>query len=170
MEIVVNDTNILIDLYNSGLLPYCKRLNLEFRTLDVVMNEIEVPDQQKAIQSIIDDGTLTVFHLSGAQIGTVLQKVAEYQGVCNLSVVDISVMVYAIENNCRLLTGDKKLKEKAILENVNVSGILFLTDMLMTDSSISNAEMITALEKLLSSNNRLPKNKIKERINTLKRQ
>lgn len=170
MEIVVNDTNILIDLYNSGLLPYCKRLNLEFRTLDVVMNEIEVPDQQKAIQSIIDDGTLTVSHLSGAQIGTVLQKVAEYQGACNLSVVDISVMVYAIENNCRLLTGDKKLKEKAILENVNVSGILFLTDMLMTDSSISNAEMITALEKLLSSNNRLPKNKIKERINTLKRQ
>lgn len=170
MEIVVNDTNILIDLYNSGLLPYCKRLNLEFRTLDVVMNEIEVPDQQKAIQSIIDDGTLTVFPLSGAQIGTVLQKVAEYQGACNLSVVDISVMVYAIENNCRLLTGDKKLKEKAILENVNVSGILFLTDMLMTDSSISNAEMITALEKLLSSNNRLPKNKIKERINTLKRQ
>lgn len=170
MEIVVNDTNILIDLYNSGLLPYCKRLYLEFRTLDVVMNEIEVPDQQKAIQSIIDDGTLTVFHLSGAQIGTVLQKVAEYQGACNLSVVDISVMVYAIENNCRLLTGDKKLKEKAILENVNVSGILFLTDMLMTDSSISNAEMITALEKLLSSNNRLPKNKIKERINTLKRQ
>lgn len=170
MEIVVNDTNILIDLYNSGLLPYCKRLNLEFRTLDVVMNEIEVPDQQKAIQSIIDDGTLTVFPLSGAQIGTVLQKVAEYQGACNLSVVDISVMVYAIENNCRLLTGDKKLKEKAILENVNVSGILFLTDMLMTDSSISNAEMITALEKLLSSNNRLPKKIIKERINTLKRQ
>lgn len=116
MEIVVNDTNILIDLYNSGLLPYCKRLNLEFRTLDVVMNEIEVPDQQKAIQSIIDDGTLTVFPLSGAQIGTVLQKVAEYQGACNLSVVDISVMVYAIENNCRLLTGDKKLKEKATLE------------------------------------------------------
>ena len=170
MEIVVNDTNILIDLYNSGLLPYCKRLNLEFRTLDVVMNEIEVPDQQKAIQSIIDDGTLTVFPLSGALIGTVLQKVAEYQGACNLSVVDISVMVYAIENNCRLLTGDKKLKEKATLENVKVSGILFLTDMLMKDTSISNTEMITALEKLLSSNNRLPKNKIKERINTLKRQ
>ena len=170
MEIVVNDTNILIDLYNSGLLPYCKRLNLEFRTLDVVMNEIEVPDQQKAIQSIIDDGTLTVFPLSGAQIGTVLQKVAEYQGACNLSVVDISVMVYAIENNCRLLTGDKKLKEKATLENVKVSGIIFLTDMLMKDTSISNTEMITALEKLLSSNNRLPKKIIKERINTLKRQ
>ena len=170
MEIVVNDTNILIDLYNSGLLPYCKRLNLEFRTLDVVMNEIEVPDQQKAIQSIIDDGTLTVFHLSGAQIGTVLQKVAEYQGVCNLSVADISVMVYAIENTCRLLTGDKKLKEKATLENVKVSGILFLTDMLMKDTSISNTEMITALEKLLSSNNRLPKKIIKERINTLKHQ
>lgn len=41
MEIVVNDTNILIDLYNAGLLPYCKKLNLDFRTLDVVINEIE---------------------------------------------------------------------------------------------------------------------------------
>ena len=42
--------------------------------------------------------------------------------------------------------------------------------MLMKDTSISNTEMITALEKLLSSNNRLPKKIIKERINTLKRQ
>ena len=36
MEIVVNDTNILIDLYNAGLLPHCKSLDLDFRTLDVM--------------------------------------------------------------------------------------------------------------------------------------
>ena len=83
---------------------------------------------------------------------------------------DISVMVYAIDHNCRLLTGDKKLKDKATLENVKVSGILFLTDMLTKESVIDGGEMITALERLLSSNSRLPKKLIKERIETLKRQ
>lgn len=169
MEIVVNDTNILIDLYNAGLLPYCKKLNLDFRTLDVVINEIEDSEQYSAVQSIIDEGTLSVYSLSGEQVGIVFQKVAEYNGVCNLSVEDISVMVYAIDNNCRLLTGDKTLKDKATLENIKVSGVLFLTDMLTNDSIVDGEEMITALERLLSSNNRLPKKLIKERIETLKR-
>ena len=157
MEIVVNDTNILIDLYNAGLLPYCKKLNLDFRTLDVVINEIEDSEQYSAVQSIIDEGTLSVYSLSGEQVGTVL------------SVEDISVMVYAIDNNCRLLTGDKTLKDKATLENVKVSGILFLTDMLTRESIVDGEDMIMALEHLLSSNNRLPKKLIKERIETLKR-
>jgi rRNA maturation endonuclease Nob1 len=170
MEIVLNDTNILIDLYNAGLLPYCKKLNLDFRTLDVIINEIEDSEQYAAVQSIIDEGTLSVHSLTGEQVGTVFQKVAAYNGVCNLSVEDISVMVYAIDNNCRLLTGDKKLKDKATLENVKVSGILFLTDMLTKESVVDGGEMITALERLLSSNNRLPKKLIKERIETLKRQ
>lgn len=169
MEIVVNDTNILIDLFNAGLLPYCKKLNIEFRTLDVVINEIKDTKQHTAVQGIINEGTLTVYSLSGEQVGAVSQKVAEYYGVCNLSVVDISVMVYAIDNDCRLLTGDKQLKNKAASENVKVSGILYLTDMFTQEAVISNNEMIAALERLLNSNNRLPKKLIKERIEALKR-
>lgn len=53
MEIVINDTNILIDLYNAGLLPYCKKLNLDFRTLDLVVNEIEDSEQYTAVKSIL---------------------------------------------------------------------------------------------------------------------
>ena len=135
MEIVVNDTNIIIDVYNAGLLPYCKKLNLDFRTLDVIIEEIELRDQREAVQEMIDDGTLKVYSLSGEQIGDVYQKVAEYQGVCNLSFQDISVMIYAKENDCRLLTGDKKLKEKATLENVKVSGILYITDMMTKEGA-----------------------------------
>jgi predicted nucleic acid-binding protein len=169
MEVVVNDTNILIDLFNAGLLPYCRKLNLEFRTLDVVINEIEDREQHAAVQRIIDEGTLSVYSLSSGQVGNVLRKVAEYHVVCNLSVEDISVMVYAIDNGCRLLTGDKTLREKATLENVKVSGILYLTDMLTEEAVISNDEMALALERLLASNNRLPKKLIKERIDALKR-
>ena len=170
MEVVVNDTNILIDLFNAGLLPYCRKLNLEFRTLDVVINEIEDSEQYAAVQRIIDEGTLAVYSLSSEQMGNVLRKVAEYHGACNLSVEDISVMVYAIDNDCRLLTGDKTLREKAVLENVKVSGILYLTDMLMEEAVIGDDEMAIALEQLLATNNRLPKKLIKERIEALRRQ
>ena len=147
-----------------------QELNLEFRTLDVVINEIEDSEQYAAVQRIIDEGTLAVYSLSSEQMGNVLRKVAEYHGACNLSVEDISVMVYAIDNDCRLLTGDKTLREKAVLENVKVSGILYLTDMLMEEAVIGDDEMAIALERLLATNNRLPKKLIKERIEALRRQ
>lgn len=168
MEIVVNDTNILIDLYNAGLLPYCKKLNLDFRTLDVIINEIEEEEQMCAVQRIIEEGTLKVCSLSRQQMETVFQKVAEYEGCCNLSPEDISIMIYAIDNHCRLLTGDKTLKNRATLENVEVSGILYVTDMLAQGNMICREEMIIALERLLNSNNRLPKKMINERIDKLK--
>lgn len=119
MEIVINDTNILIDLYNAGLLPFC--------------------------------------------------RIAMYQGVCNLSPEDISVMVYAIDNDCRLLTGDKKLRDKAMMENIKVSGVLYITDLLTKEGIIEKEEMASALERLLKSNNRLPKRLIKERIEALRK-
>lgn len=61
-----------------------------FVQLDVVINEIVDSEQYTAVQSIIDEGTLSVYSLSREQVGTVFQKVAEYNGVCNLSVEDIS--------------------------------------------------------------------------------
>lgn len=168
MEIVINDTNILIDLFNAGLLEYCKRLNIEFRTLDVVMEEITVEEQKNAINRLVDDGTLTVCTLTGEQVATVFKKIEFYAKNCNLSPEDISVMVYAIDNNCRLLTGDKALRDKATLENVTVSGILYLTDMLSSNGIIPPIEMIHALEQLLMSNGRLPKKLIRERIEVLR--
>lgn len=167
MEIVVNDTNILIDLFNAGLLPYCRELNAEFRTLDVVIHEVSDAEQHKAIQRIVDDGTLKVYSLSAEQVGVVFQKIAEYEGVCNLSAEDISVMVYAMDNACRLLTGDRKLRDKATLENVKVSGILFTTDVLTKEAVIADDEMAAALQRLLDSNDRLPKRLVRERIEAL---
>ena len=72
--------------------------------------------KERLVQAIVDEGTLKVFSLSGEQVGKVYLKISEYQGVCNLSAEDISVMVYAIDNNCRLLTGDKNSKTRLHLK------------------------------------------------------
>lgn len=58
MEIVVNDTNILIDLYYADLLDYCTQLDLEFRTLDLVVEEISIREQREAIDRMIAQGTV----------------------------------------------------------------------------------------------------------------
>ena len=168
MEIVINDTNILIDLYNAGLLEHCKKLDIEFRTLDVIMQEISVDDQRKAVEAMVADGTLKVFSLSADQIATVFEKIATYAVHNNLSAQDISVMVYAIDTGCRLLTGDTKLRNRAVSENVKVSGILYLTDMFSREGIISPSDMVQALEALLASNSRSPKKLIRERIDYLK--
>ena len=79
-------------------------------------------------------------------------------------------MVYAKDNNCRLLTGDKTLRAKAIIENIQVSGVLYLTDILTKAHVLSYTEMASALEHLLSSNSRLPRKLIQERIDWLMKQ
>ena len=74
MEIDVNDTNILIDLYNAGLLSHCNRLDLDFSTLDVVINEIEERELLVAVEQLSGSGTLRVDHLSSNQVERVLSS------------------------------------------------------------------------------------------------
>ena len=168
MEIVVNDTNILIDLAKADLLRFCPLMSLEFHTLDVIVEEVEDYEQRRAVDELVAEGTLKVRSLSGKQMMTVMEKVEAYEGKCNLSPEDISVLVYAKENDFRLLTGDKTLRTKAIDDGVTVSGILYLTDRMLDDNLVTAEEMISILQRLLTVNKRLPKKSIEERIKELK--
>lgn len=165
----MNDTNILIDLVKADLLRFCPLMSLEFQTLDIIIEEVEDDEQRRAVDALVADGTLKVRSLSGRQMMTVMEKVEEYEGKCNLSPEDISVMVYAKENGYRLLTGDKTLRTKAIDDGVTVSGILYLTDRMMDDDLVTAEEMISFLQRLMTENKRLPKRTIEEKIEELRR-
>jgi len=167
MEVVISDTNILIDLFSSGLLNHCNNLNLDFRTIDLVLSEVKSVEQLTAINNIIDHGILKVDSLDSRQLGLAAKMIGLYQPACNLSAVDVAVIVYAKEHHCRLLTGDKKMREKAKSENVVVSGILYLIDRLIEGKSMSNGEMVASLLSLMKSNARLPQKLILQRIESL---
>lgn len=62
------------------------------------------------------------------------------------------------------MTGDNKLRNSVIADGVQVSGILFLTDMLVEQNIIDAICMADKLEELLAINIRLPKKMIDERI------
>lgn len=167
MEIAVADANILIDLVNSGLISFCAKLGIDFRTIDIVYAEITDKKQRTIIQNVINEGVLSVCGLTPSDIKKVYDVHKEYSGVCNLSVQDIAIMLYALKNQCLLLTGDKKLKEKAAEQQCRVAGILYLTDMMTRSAVIPCEDMIAALQKLQQTNSRLPKALICERIKEL---
>ena len=60
MEIVVNDTNIFIDLHSIGLLDQFFELPIKVHTVDFVINELTDKEQFNAISKFIKNGKLNV--------------------------------------------------------------------------------------------------------------
>lgn len=162
MDVVVTDTNIFFDLISAGLLDSVFKLPLRFHTTDTVLSEIVVPEQQRQIRSFVDSGDLFVKEFDDEEFAEIINMYSAKRN--NVSITDCSVWYYARKNNFRLLTGDGKLRSSATADGVIVSGILFLTDMLVGHGIIPPKEMSEKLKELYSLNKRLPKNIICSRI------
>jgi predicted nucleic acid-binding protein len=169
MEILISDTNILIDLCVTGLVEKCSLLDVDFRTVDFVINEITNPAQAAIVQRQIDNGYLTVLQFTQGETLELMDLYARYEYNTNLSLTDCAVMLCAKRGNYRLLTGDKNLRIKATNEGVMVSGILYLTDMMVNERVVAALDMANYLEELLRTNNRLPKDSIQTRIDAYRK-
>ena len=66
--------------------------------------------------------------------------------------------------NCRLLTGDSKLRSVAEKDKVKVSGILYVFDKAIECAIISKTDAALRLERLLQTNIRLPRKACEDRI------
>lgn len=130
MEVVVNDTNIFIDLYSIGLIDELFKLPISVHTIDLVLNEIVNSQQQKVLQNFVDRGLLKVGKFGSNEVGLIVELQNKAGG--NVSFVDCAVWHYAERNKFILLTGDRQLRNKAISHNVTVKGILYIFDELVS--------------------------------------
>ena len=163
MEIVINDTNIFLDLYDIGLLDIFFRLPIRVHTVDFVVNEISRPNQVQAIQQLIDNGILVVKDYPATNIPDLFQFNVECGG--NLTLTDSTVIFYAQSiSGCRILTGDRQLRNQAEERGITVSGILYVFDLLVEHALIQPLEAAQKLEALFRINPRLPKREIEVRI------
>lgn len=60
MDIVVNDTNIFLDLISIGLLDASFELPIKFHTVDYVIEEIINEEQNAEVAALIKEGKLYV--------------------------------------------------------------------------------------------------------------
>lgn len=60
MKIIVNDTNIFIDLHSVGLLEELCRLPYDIHTVDFVVAEIEDAEQREIFDKLVDENRIIV--------------------------------------------------------------------------------------------------------------
>lgn len=163
MEIVVNDTNVFIDLCSIALIDDFFRLPISVHTVDFVLNEIKNEEQRHIINRFIENGKLTVGTFKPTEVIQIIELRDSAGG--NVSFEDCAVWHYAKKNNYTLLTGDGQLRKKAIASNVMVKGIIYVFDELVAYEIITPLLAVAKLQELMSKNPRLPKSIIQERIN-----
>ena len=79
MKFIVEDTNIIIDLFNTGLLSFCKDLKLEFHTTRYVVAEILDSSQSAVLIVMINNGQLLVDDFVGEEYEQLIKpKIRNY--------------------------------------------------------------------------------------------
>lgn len=161
-RIVISDANVIFDLLSVQLLEAFFALPCEICTTDLVISEIERPEQQQIIQKFIRSKKLgvTSFYFDEFSEILLLQSTSKN----NTSIEDCSVLYYAQKVDGRLLTGDGKLRSAAGKDNVKVSGILYLFDNFVEYGLLSASEAAENLKALMTINMRLPKAECETRI------
>ncbi|MBD5339809.1 MAG: PIN domain-containing protein [Bacteroides sp.] len=163
MEIIVNDTNIFIDLHSIGLLEALCELPYDVRTVDFVIAEITDPEQSEALSALATEGKIRIESFDAEELGEIINEHSSVPG--NISIPDCSVCYYARKHTATLLTGDRQLRRYAEASNVSVRGVLFIFDELVANNVIPSQLAATKLRELVAINVRLPKAEIEKRIN-----
>jgi predicted nucleic acid-binding protein len=166
MKILVNDTNIFIDLHSVGLLEEMCRLPYEIHTVDFVVAEIADADQRRIFDELVARGEISVDGFTSDEVIEIVEEHSSVSG--NLSIPDCSVCYFARKHNVPMLTGDRRLRRYAEEQSIEVHGILFIFDELVRHDIISTSMAADRLEELFAINARLPKAEIRERINRWK--
>lgn len=161
-RIVISDANVIFDLLSVQLLEAFFALPCEICTTDLVISEIERPEQQQIIQKFIKLKKLGVATFEFDEFSEILLLQSTSKN--NTSIEDCSVWYYAKKVDGRLLTGDGKLRSAAEKDNVKVSGILYLFDNFVEYGLLSASEDAENLKALMTINMRLPKAECETRI------
>ena len=161
MQIVVNDTNLFIDLIHAELIEQFFQLPFEVHTTDFVVGEIEEPEQEEIINELVGTGRLVV---AGSTFDEVEEIMSLQEMVNKLSIPDCSVWHYSKKYNYTLLTGDNLLRKTAAKDQVIVKGLLFIFDELVRLELILPNVACIKLKFLLEIGTRLPKDACDERF------
>jgi rRNA-processing protein FCF1 len=161
MKIIINDTNILIDLVRLDLMNEFIQLGLELKTTDFVFDELN-ENQKKYIEVFVHSGQIELIKTESAEDYDAI--LAILRNCSGLSFEDCSVWYYAVKMNGILLSGDGRLRKMAVANGINVKGILYVFDQLLLHQVISFECAIEKLNFLHSINSRLPIIAINERL------
>lgn len=164
-KLIITDTNVFFDIMSIEILPDFFRLDFEICTTDFVINEIIRIDQAEQVQTFIRSKKLIVYKFTPQEV----EEVINLKTKRNLRrITDKSVLWKALQLKCRLLTGDKNLKNEAEEQGLQVNGSLWVIKTLVENNIVTSITAAELLEKLKTVNESLPKDEIEKMIKQYK--
>lgn len=161
MKVIIEDANVLFDLYSAGILGTWIGCDYEHLTTHLVRDEIKDEEQQKQIQLLIDAGKLTLRSIGPAP--EVWSKIKAFSDENRVSLPDACVWIIAKEEDAILLTGDAKLRKAALATGVEVHGVLWILDELIKWEQITLNKAGEALDNMEARGAFLPRDECEER-------
>ena len=155
-SVLITDTNIWIDLDNGAILVDVFRLPYHFSTPDVATSELIRP-RWETLQAL----GLVLQELTSDQVVELVQLRYSHR---NLSAIDLASFLLAKSLHATLLTGDSRLYELAISNDIPVHGILWLLDEMVRLRILAHKQAADALQKMIEMGARLPRDKARKRI------
>lgn len=163
MIVVVNDANILIDLIKLDLVSAFFKLDWEFHSTNLIIENELYDEQKEQLQPYIDSGRLIIQALDVDDMISIINIQANKP---QLSDKDCSALHCAQKLNASLITSDNPLRKYAKEIKVDVHGHLWVFDALLDQHCISTVIAIKKLNELTTINTKLnlPKKECEARI------
>lgn len=155
--ILINDTNIWIDLKCVNLVDEVFKLPYDIGVPDILFDEeLKDTDSEILLKNNINILEMTIDEL--------LETGEMFNNTTGVSYNDLTTLVVSYKRNCTLVTGDGNLRKIAKNKNVNLRGSIWLLDQLVEHEIISKPRACEACNILLDSSRRLPQTELKKRI------
>lgn len=161
-KIVVNDTNIFIDLLNIGLLEGFFSMPWEVHTTEFVMLELTKENQHNFVSQYEDNNLLHIPAFDESVMSEILELFLHQRSKTNVSLTDYTAWYYAKSNGYTLLTADRKICQASLIGDVEVQGIIYVMEQLVEECILDKRLAIIKLRQLEEANPRLPKDEIEK--------
>lgn len=159
--LVVNDTNIFIDLIELGLYREFMQLGHTVHTNIFVLNELKELHQKEIIEKV---GGLIIEQFDSPNFQEEILQFYDERTRRGLSFPDCTVLYQGIKLSATVLTGDRKMIKSAKELDVDVHGIIYIFDRLVATELITHTVAHEKLKALYERNRRLPAKEIEKRL------
>ncbi len=165
MRVLVSDASVLIELSKWSLLEAIFALPCEFAVPDILYED-ELLDLHGLTREDLVRLGLRVEHLDPKG----MEKAAGYQKRCpQLTLHDCFAITLSAINEWPLLSSDKRMRQTAEAESVEVLGVFWVIDQLEAEGVVSNKTLAEALAVMLEDpRTRLPASEIRKRLNRMR--
>lgn len=155
--VIINDTNIWIDLKLTNIIEKVFLLPYELAVPDILYND-ELKDMDG---ELLEANGIKIIEMTNDEV----VETAERSGMTNrVSFNDLITLVVAKSRGYILVTGDGNLRKIAKSENVELRGTIWLIDEMVSNNILDIGEAALICKKLLQLKRRLPKEELQLRI------